>query len=159
MLGIHKAYHQNASDFYLEDQQLQTSINVLSANFPKSGWYLLQCLLLNCIRTIPLVSLINLRGIEIHLQINRVLSLFVSLHSLYDWVIWSFLKDCASAFLTFRLFLVSLVVGIVYKDLHELLDTDQLVRNEAGKATRWSSTSLKLYDSKYKNYNFPFLFC
>nr|XP_058972155.1 adhesion G-protein coupled receptor D1-like [Pocillopora verrucosa] len=73
VLGIHKAYHQNASDFYLEDQELQASINVLSANFPKS---------------------------------------------------------------------VSLVVGIVYKDLHELLDTDQLVRNEAGKATRYLNTRI-----------------
>ncbi|XP_066023134.1 adhesion G protein-coupled receptor L4-like [Pocillopora verrucosa] len=73
VLGIHKAYHQNASDFYLEDQELQASINVLSANFPKS---------------------------------------------------------------------VSLVAGIVYKDLHELLDTDQLVRNEAGKATRYLNSRI-----------------
>ena len=104
VLGIHKAYHQNASDFYLEDQELQASINVLSANFPKSGWYLLQCLLLNCIRTIPLVSLTNLRGIEIHLHINRVLSLFVSLHSLYDLVILNFLKRLCFSLFNFSIF-------------------------------------------------------
>ncbi|CAH3159356.1 unnamed protein product [Pocillopora meandrina] len=61
VLGIQKTYYQNAGDFYLEDQELQASINVLSANFAKS---------------------------------------------------------------------VSLVVGIVYKDLHELLDLDQPIRNE-----------------------------
>ncbi|XP_066023133.1 adhesion G protein-coupled receptor L4-like [Pocillopora verrucosa] len=61
VLGIQKAYYENAGDFYLEDQELQASINVLSANFAKSD---------------------------------------------------------------------SLVVGIVYKDLHELLDLDQPIRNE-----------------------------
>ena len=47
-------------------------------------------------------------------------------------------------FLTFQFFppffLDSLVVGIVYKDLHELLDLDQPIRNED---TRWLLISLK----------------
>ena len=47
-------------------------------------------------------------------------------------------------FLTFQFFppffLVSLVVGIVYKDLHELLDLDQPIRNED---TWWILISLK----------------
>nr|XP_058942068.1 adhesion G-protein coupled receptor D1-like [Pocillopora verrucosa] len=73
VLGIHKAYHQNASDFYFEDEESQGNINVSSANFAKS---------------------------------------------------------------------VSLVVGIVYKDLHELLDTNQTIRNEAGEATRYLNSRI-----------------
>ncbi|XP_066023136.1 adhesion G-protein coupled receptor D1-like [Pocillopora verrucosa] len=73
VLGIHKAYHQNASDFYFKDEESQGNINVSSANFAKS---------------------------------------------------------------------VSLVVGIVYKDLHELLDTNQTIRNEAGEATRYLNSRI-----------------
>ena len=39
VLRIKKGQRQNASDFYLEKEEWQASINVPSANFAKNGLY------------------------------------------------------------------------------------------------------------------------
>ena len=74
---------------------------------------------------------------EIHRQIHT--SLFVGLHNLFDSNIrigcLDFILSCCSLFF-FLLFLVSVVVGILYKDLHEVLITDQPNRTITG-TTRW----------------------
>ena len=82
VLGIQKAYHQNASDFYLRDQELQTSINILSASFPQSGWYWLQCLLLNVKDFVSLFTLLwrvrcvtKLLNIELRKFLERLVML------------------------------------------------------------------------------------
>ena len=41
VLGIQKAYRQNASNFYLEKHEWQASINISSENFADNGLYTL----------------------------------------------------------------------------------------------------------------------
>ena len=129
VLAIQKAYCKNASDFYLGKKELQTSLEVSSRNFANNGLYWLQFLNRWCTST-------RFCNFEIHREIHT--SLFVGLHNLFDSNIrigyLDFILSCCSLF--FFTFLVSVVVGIVYKDLHEVLITDQPNRTMTG-TTMW----------------------
>ena len=134
MLAIQKTYRKNANDFYLGKQELQASLNVSSKIFSINGLYLnLRCATTNH----NLLFLSNFCSFEIHLQLHT--SLFVGLHDLFDSDIRNgdldFILSCCS-FIVFFTFLVSVVVGIVYKDLHEVLFTDQPFRTLTG-TTGW----------------------
>ena len=134
MLAIQKAYHKNASDFYLGKQELQASLKVSSKIFTNNGLYLnLPCDTINH----NFLFLSSFCSFEIHLQLHT--SLFVGYHYLFDSDIRNgdldFILSCCSFILSFT-FLVSVVVGIVYKDLHEVLFTDQPFRTLTG-TTGW----------------------
>ena len=158
VLRIQKVQRQNASDFYLGKEEWQASINVPPANFAKNGLYWLpsqlsnvltkcsfgffsnfhRCLFVNlhslrdsyCFEINIILFFFPFHGVENHI---REISLLM--HTVY--LIRSLLKFELSRF--FSLLYVSplpclgsVVVGIVYKDLHDLLTPDQPIRIKAG---------------------------
>ena len=135
MLAIQKTYRKNTSDFYLRKQELQASLKVSSKSFNHNGLYLN---LRGATTNHNFLFLSNFCSFEIHLQIQT--SWFVGLHDLFDSGIRTGDSDvklsCCSFIHFFITFLVSVVVGIVYKDLHELLITDQPFKTVMG-TTRW----------------------
>ena len=148
VLRIQKGQRQNASDFYLGKEEWQASINVPSANFAKNGLYWLPSQLSNVLTKCSFGFFSNFHR-----------CLFVNLHSLRDsycfeiniilfffsfpWCV-KFLCWCTPSiwFVVSRFIsllyisplpcLGSVVVGIVYKDLHDLLAPDQPIRIKAG---------------------------
>ena len=159
VLRIQKGQHQNASDFYLGKEEWQASINVPSANFAKNGLYWLpsqlSLVLTKCsfgffsnFHRCLFVSLHSLRDsycFEINIIFfffsfpwcGKPYSWYISLlmHTVY--LIRSLLKFKLSRFFSLLYIsplpcLGSVVVGIVYKDLHDLLAPDQPIRIKAG---------------------------
>ena len=108
VLVFKKAHQQSANDFYFGEQELQASMKVSSANFANNGLCWLLFLTLNLQYTFVFLPNSNW---------------FVKLHR-------------ARYPFPFFFPLVSLVVGIVYTDLHEVLLTDQPIRDKTGKE-RW----------------------
>ena len=112
VLAIQKTYRKNASDFYLGKRKLQTSLEVSYKNFANNGLYWLQFLNLWCAMTKHNSSFL--------------FKVFAVLKYIYKYIQVFF-------FFTFS---ESVIVGIVYKDLHDVLITDQPLRTITG-ATRW----------------------
>ena len=137
MLAIQKTYRKNASDFCLGKQELQTSLDVSSKNFANNGLYWYQFWNLWCVFTkhnsLFLSKFLTFLNTSTSLFVCYIIcmiqiSALATCISCCDDVVWFFKF--------FSTFLVSVVVGIVYKDLHDVLITDQPFRTITG-ATRW----------------------
>ena len=129
VLAIQKTYRKNASDFFLWRQELQASLEVSSKNFANDGLYWNQFWNLWCAMTKHnFLFLSKFCSFEIHLQTHT--SLFVGLHNLFGSDMFICNLDFVFSWCSqiFFYFLVSVVVGIVYKDLHDVLITDQPFR-------------------------------
>ena len=118
-LAIQKTYRKNASDFYLGKQELQASLEFSSKNFNNNGLYLnLRCATTNH-----------------YFYSSPVFAVLKCIYKYRQAGDLDFILSCCS-FIIFFTFLVSVVVGVVHKDLHEVLITDQPFRTATG-TTRW----------------------